>query len=445
MKYYCERCKAFHGENEFCPKYKKQLKEHPEWLKEATDLTIAAGSTALIQTQALDKIAQTVNNVAGTHLTYEGTTQAVRDIQVFAKLNSDSFSKCGIFNNAETAQNVYNTASEGWKRYLRGRLNGTGQEVDWLRYRQNCLDSIINKASLPDGNTVGYDGIVQNRFTGNIVERVTVKAAEGSSGMQTNAKDIIEAIAKGNLEPDEVAFAVKGTAEEFNKQITVQIDKAIQNGNNDLANRLQSAKNNIRFQEHGTTNDIVESTKRLTKKIETGNASPVITGEMVLQKTAQGAVIAAAVSLTVSGVTNFIKYKNGEITADEAFRDVGEDTAKGALVGAAMGGVSLFLGTVGGPIAFVAGQAIAVYINATAGNLLDEVFGKGFYEQVLNAEGYICGTAQNIGELLKDFSANSKRIDVSNRKSKEKLKNISEIQTSIKQKREINKNLLEDL
>ena len=440
---YCENCKGFHDENELCPKYKEQLKKHPEWIKEATEFTIAAGSTALIQTQALESISQVVNKVAGTNLSYEGTNQAIRDIQVFAKLNSDSFSKSGYFNNAETAKQVYESSSEGFKRYLRGRLNGTGQEIDWLRYRQQSLDQIVNKASLPDGNTVGYDGVVHNRFTGKVVEKVTVKAAEGSSGIHTNAKDIIEAITKGNLETDATAFVVEGTPEEFYKQINKLIEEAVQKKDVDLVNKLTAAKENINFIENGTTNEVEESTKRLVKKIKKGQAHTTVTADAVLKKTAQGAIIGAAVSLTISGITNFIKYKNGEISADVAFRVAGEDTAKGAIVGGAMAGITMFLP--GGPIGFVAGVAISIYIGETVGNLLDEVFGKGFYEQLLNAEGYICGIAKNMGELLKEFAGNVKNTERFNQNSRQNVKDIFSNRQKISAKAEKTKKLLGDL
>lgn len=43
MMRYCEKCRDFHEENDLCPKYKEQLKQHPEWLGEAAYFaTVAA-------------------------------------------------------------------------------------------------------------------------------------------------------------------------------------------------------------------------------------------------------------------------------------------------------------------------------------------------------------------------------------------------------------------
>ena len=159
----------------------------------------------------------------------------------------------------------------------------------------------------------------------------------------------------------------------------------------------------------GTMDSVKESTKRLTEKIANGKANITVTSSELMSKMAQGAVIGAAFALTVSGITNFIRYKNGEISEQEAFRDIGEDAAKGLLTGGAMAGVTLFLP--GGPLGYVAGMAIGMYIGATCTNLLDEIFGKGAYEQILNACGYIEGTARNVEEMLKEYQRNIQRID----------------------------------
>jgi aspartate-semialdehyde dehydrogenase len=84
--------------------------------------------------------------------------------------------------------------------------------------------------------------------------------------------------------------------------------------------------------------------------------------------------------------------------------------------GAAMGGITLFLP--GGPIGFIAGMAIGIYIGEVCGNVLDEVFGKGAYEQILHACGYVAGTAKNLGDMLEKYRENIRKIDA----NKEKIK-----------------------
>lgn len=413
---YCERCRDFHNDNELCPIYKEQLRKNPGWLAEAADFASVAAQNQLVSTQALDHVARAVNKVVGTDFAYEGTRQAARDIQVFAKLNSDSFSRSGQFANSRVAQETLKNADEGFKRYLKGRLNGTGQEVDWLRSEQGKISSLFRKSTLPDGNTVGYDGLTVNRFTGKVVERTSIKAAESGTGIYTNARDVVEAIEKGTLNVKDTVVGVDGTKEAVLKALEKKIQFATENGDAELVKKLTAAKDNLKINEMSNTDKVIESTKRLTKKIEAGKANINITPELVGQKMAQGAVIGAAVSLTISGITNFIRYKNGEITKAEAFRDVGEDSVKGLLTGAAMGGITLFLP--GGPIGFIAGMAIGIYIGEVCGNVLDEVFGKGAYEQILHACGYVAGTAKNLGDMLEKYRENIRKIDA----NKEKIK-----------------------
>ena len=43
MVKYCELCRSFHEINDICPKYKQDLKAHPEWMTEAANFaTVAA-------------------------------------------------------------------------------------------------------------------------------------------------------------------------------------------------------------------------------------------------------------------------------------------------------------------------------------------------------------------------------------------------------------------
>ena len=51
MNWYCTKCKKTHRDNELCPFIKKQLKEHPNWLKDSADFTIVAGGYALVTGQ----------------------------------------------------------------------------------------------------------------------------------------------------------------------------------------------------------------------------------------------------------------------------------------------------------------------------------------------------------------------------------------------------------
>ena len=40
MMIYCEQCRNFHEENDLCPKYKEQLKQHPEWFNEMVQTVV---------------------------------------------------------------------------------------------------------------------------------------------------------------------------------------------------------------------------------------------------------------------------------------------------------------------------------------------------------------------------------------------------------------------
>lgn len=391
MKWYCEKCKKIHMNDELCPRIRKQLKEHPELLSEAATFTTVAGQEVLVTSQLLDKVAQGINKLAGTHLSYEGTQQFARDIQVFKRLNEEAFSRSGVFSSPENAkaylENVLKVAKDkpGALRSLESKLTGSSQEVDWLRMNQGKLSSLVKKSTLLNGNAPGVDGVTVNRFTGKEISRTTIKASKNPmTANSTGIKDVAEAIEKGTATEKDIIFGPKGTAAAAKKA--------------GLSNPVI---------EKNTTKQIQESNKRLMEKIKKGQATTAPTLQQVGQKMAQGAIVGAAVSVTVSGITTYIRYRNGELSGEEAFSNVGEETLKGALVGGALSAVTIFLPA--GAVGFIAGMAIGVYFSQACTNILDEVFGKGAYGAILNASGYVYGMTFNLADYYKKIEMNEKK------------------------------------
>lgn len=417
---YCKYCKETHDENDLCERYKKQLKENPQWLNEALSFSTVASQYHLVTSQTLEHVANGVNELIGTNLHFEGSHQFARDVQVFAKLNSDSFSKSSAFSNAETAKQWFLEHPDS--KYLKCRLNGTGQEVDWLRQQQGSLKSIFQKSVLPDGNTVGYDGETLNRFTGETIEKVSIKAASTTYGIKTNVNDIITALEKGTLSPNDSVLGIEGTKNVFEKAIDESIEKAAANGDKKLLETLQKAKSELKITESKNLDDIEKSTQRLKSKIAGNKANPYVTPSDVANQMAQGAIIGAAVEFSVATITNYIRYKNGEITREDAFREVGEASVRGAIVGGTMAGITLFLPA--GPVGWVAGMAIGIYLRTTVTNVLDEIFGKGAYEQILDSCGYIKGTAQNLGSVLDKMAQNARIMNQNHQRTSLTINNI---------------------
>lgn len=425
MEKYCIRCRVLHSDNEMCIHHLRQLKTHPELLGEAAKFTSVAAQHQLVSSQTLDNVAKGVNKLIGSNLSYEGTHQVARDIQVFKQLNIDSYSRCGVFSDPQNAQIYLKNASKGQSDLLLKKLNGTGQEVDWLRFKQGHLSSLVERSRLLGeemSNAPGVDGVTINRFTGKVVERTTVKAAQDSSGLGTNVRDVLKALEKGTLDPKDTLVGIEGSKDGLAKALEKNIKKATDSGNVEYANRLKEAQKHLTVKEIDNYENVKESTNRLTEKVRSGQAYTNVTMQEVGRKAIQGAVIGAAVSLTISGITNYLEYKNGEITEREAFENVSQDSIKGALVGAAMGTVTLFLPA--GALGFVAGMGIGIYINSTCTNVLDEIYGKGAYGEILNSSGFIYGTTVNLENSIKEIHKDERMIEVNRRKTKDRISKI---------------------
>lgn len=408
MNWYCEKCKKMHHDNEMCPRIQQQLKLHPELLSGAAKFTTIAGEYALITSNSLNTVAQGVNKIVGTNLSYEGTHQFARDIQVFKRLSEEPFKRAGTFATPENAKNYFETiqaASEqspGALRSFESKLTGYAQEVDWLRYKQSQLSSVFEKSELLSNNAAGIDGVTINRFTGKTISRTTVKASQNVMTKNSTAiNDVKEAITKGTATEQDIIFSTKGT---------------------EAAARKAGLKNPVI--EKNTFEQVRASNQRLENKIVSGQATTSITLEQATQKMAQGAVIGAAVGMTVSSITNYIRYKNGELSREEAFSEISEDTLKSALVGSATAAVSLFIP--GGAVGFIAGMAIGIYFNTACTNILDEIYGKGAYGAILNSSGFVYGMSTNLETQLERLSESAKRTSEHLRSAQRKYVEIEE-------------------
>lgn len=412
MVTYCKYCGELHDENFLCKRYQQELGKHPEWLGEMTGFATAAAEYHLISSQALDSAARVVNQYLGTHFSFEGAQQLARDAQVFQKLNEDAFAKCGAFADAQSAKAWLSAHPMGV--CLKKRLIGAAQEVDWLRSEQGR--HLLTRPVLLNGNYPGIDGITINRLTGNVTERVTIKAAATAGGINTNLHGVIESLEKGRLSPNDTLFGVEGTKDKLTELLQKQINDPHYTGNKEI---LREALKNMKVEENGTNKSVVGSMRRLYDKVESGQANPYITIEQAGEMIGKGAVIGAAIELSISSVKNYISYKHDKISAKQAFAEIGEDATKGALSGASAAGIGIMLPS--GPIGWVAAMAIMMVVRPTLQNTLDEVFGKGSYREILNASGFVAATAQNTADLLGVIAENVAKNQENRRQTKKDM------------------------
>lgn len=435
---YCERCKNVHEKEGLCADMKNQLQNNPNLISEAMNFTNLATQHQLISTQALDGVAMSINKLADTNLTFEGSKQCARDIQVFQQLNVDAFKNSGVFNDHGLAQKYLQEGGISIENNLKRKLTGTAQEIDWLRDRKGSLTRIFEKAKLvgeETANAPGIDGVVENRFTG-LKKGVSVKNSISNKGLGTNVRDVLKAIDKGTINPDDIIVGTDGTKNSVTKMLEKNIEKATREGNSELLGKLKDARGKLKVKEIGNFEKSKNSTERLFNKAKNGKAYNSINRKVITKQMRNGGVIGAAVSFSTASISNYLKYKNGEITREKAFSEIGQETCSGAIIGSAMGGLSLFFPP--GAIGFVAGIAVGMYVSKTTQNVMNEVFGKGAFEQILHTSGYIYGTTMNLKTLLSEIEMNENKIN-------ENHTNMRYLEKNINRKSESISNILEDL
>lgn len=435
---YCGRCKNTHEKEELCSDFKIQLQNNPNLISEAINFTNLATQHQLISTQALDGVAKSINKIANTNLTFEGSKQCARDIQVFQQLNVDAFKNTGVFNDPKMGQKYLQEGGISIENNLKRKLTGTAQEIDWLRDRKGSLTRIFEKAKLvgeETANAPGIDGVVENRFTG-LKKGVSVKNSISNKGLGTNVRDVLKAIDKGTINPDDIIVGTDGTKNSVMKMLEKNIEKATREGNLELLGKLKEARDKLKVKEIGNFEKTKNSTDRLYNKAKNGKAYNSINRKVVTKQMRNGAVIGAAVNFSVASISNYLKYKNGEITREKAFLEIGQETCSGAIIGSAMGGLSLFFPP--GAVGFAAGIAVGMYVSKTTQNVMNEIFGKGVFEQILHTSGYIYGTTMNLKTLLSEIEMNENKIS-------ENHTNMRNLEKKINKKSERISNILEDL
>lgn len=435
---YCERCKEVHETTELCNDLKKQLQNDSSLINEAMNFTNLAAQHQLISTQVLDEVAMSINKLADTNLTFEGSKQCARDIQVFQQLNVDAFKNSGVFNDHGLAQKYLQEGGISIENNLKRKLTGTAQEIDWLRDRKGSLTRIFEKAKLvgeETANAPGIDGVVENRFTG-LKKGVSVKNSISNKGLGTNVRDVLKAIDKGTINPDDIIVGTDGTKNSVTKMLEKNIEKATREGNSELLGKLKDARDKLKVKEIGNFEKTKNSTDRLYNKAKNGKAYNSINRKVVTKQMRNGAVIGAAVSFSVASISNYLKYKNGEITREKAFLEIGQETCSGAIIGSAMGGLSLFFPP--GAVGFAVGMGVGMYVSKTTQNVMNEIFGKGAFEQILHSSGYIYGTTMNLKNILTEIEKNEKKIEANHENMKKSEENINQKSNSIS-------NILEDL
>lgn len=301
----------------------------------------------------------------------DNTQQYVRDVQVFEVLG-DKFSRSGIFTGREAASNWLSERvavnADNVDQILR-RLQGDGAgEVDALRQINGSLRGLIHRAEfITDANghipanTAGIDLQVVNRFTGEVVETIQVKS--NWSGDPATLRQTLSKFLSGPAYDESITLA--GPKE--------LIDQARETG---IPNRLVVVSD---------VDGNRLSGERLRDMVEEGGQAVDgrITFAGVAERAGQGAIVGAAVAATIASVGAYIAYRRGEISGAQAFRRVGVEASRGAVIGGALGGLSVLF-----PPGAV-GIGIGIVVGAQVRRVVDIAYGKGAYLDLVRSMGAV--------------------------------------------------------
>lgn len=315
---------------------------------------------------------------------YNNTQEIVRQVEIFDVLRN-KFQHMTAWNNSELAKSwVENMIAQDPDKnlnYVMNFLQGHGAgEVDAIRYINGSLRGLLYKAEfikdysghIPS-NTDTIDLVLKNRFTGEVVKYIQVKSNWTYGNLK---KTLIDFVNRPNYNENIVLFGPKELIEE--------------------AHEMGLKNPTIAY---GTIESNRNSGEQLIKLIQDDKAAILLTPDKIFAQVSKGALIGAAIKLTLSSFMTYIRYKNGEITLEEAFKQVGKDTAKGAIVGGTLAGLS-FLFPPG-----ILGLGVAIVVGSSFRKFIDEAFGDGTYAKVLsnlNINNVLMGQYISISKNISD-------------------------------------------
>jgi hypothetical protein len=256
----------------------------------------------------------------------------------------------------------------GWSTWIASKpksagtlLSGKVQEWDWVRdFKTNPLN--IGKLAHVSPDPISrHDATIKNIFTSEI-EKVESKFA---SSRASAASSVENATRKPGIK------RLVGTPEVVREARARGLDK------------------NIAVQEYRSPAEGRRAADARAKTAPTG-PGPGVTFTGTLGEMGRGAVIGAAVSITISTVAQFRSWRAGRITSDDFRRQILHDAAKGATKGAVLGGINVGVQVaavavgVGAPVTI----PVMVVFGVAVDRIIDPAFGEGEYREVLERLGY---------------------------------------------------------
>ena len=506
MMIYCEQCRDFHEENDLCPKYKEQLKQHPEWFNEMVQTVVSANATSPTVQRYGAAVKEHLVAYSGVdNQTGQNLTRSLKSIS--EQKTNPNYEYQNLKQQAGFAAEVQETARANAERAINGDQTRVVRTDDIGRVNDPLYDLVEIDAA---GNVIDGSG-VQMKFVGATAEECWKKAispkfqkyVDGnarigvpsdyydkmidaaneqietlnkqyqsllSNGDYSKAESVKQRIehcekTKGLLQKSQVSskeamYAVEHPERYTAKEILKNANQAglqgaqygaLIGGGISIVRNVVQLKNGEIKAEVAIKNVAVDAAKGAVGGYVVGAGGAVLKG--VMQNSSSNAIralsetqfpsgaVGLAYGITKSAITNFIRYKNGELSKSEMAKSFAKDAVKGSLITCSLAMISFPAGIPGA----IAAMGVAIYLDAVCTNILDEVFGEGLYEQILNASGNITAIAQNAVEQLKDFSVNVRMTEQYNRKSERKLEEIRNKRDSIEIEKEKSKRLIEEL
>lgn len=493
MNKYCEQCKDFHEGNELCPQYKEQLKQHPEWFNEMVQTVVTANTASpIVQrygaavkehlvaysgvdnqtgqtlTRSLKSISQQQTNP---NYEYQNLKQkagfAAENTEV-AKTNakraingeSGRLSRYDDARNGAVNHELYDVVEVDANGYI---IDGTGVQMKFVGAdAASCWDKLKSKdfQKYVDSKTPikvpsdYYEKVLEtaDEQIKKLSEQYNTLMANGEYERAASVQQRLEhceetkaLVRKSQTSTKEAMYAAKHPEKYTAKEIMKNANQAglegaaygaaIGGGISIIRNVVQLKNGDIEA-DVAVKNITVDTAKGAAGGYVVSAGGAILKGVMQNSKSAAvnalsethfpSGAVGLAYGITKAGITNFMKYKNGEMSKEAVTKSFAKDAVKGSLITCSLAMIS-FPPTAAGTAVTM---GVAMYFDAVCTNMLDEVFGEGVYEQILNTCGYVTEAAKNVGEMVTQVQNNVARINRSlrslHKSNKQTNKNLDE-------------------
>ena len=366
---------------------------------------------SMIKDTSREAANRNVNVLADAYTAYKTSDALANQVEFWKWLDRNYSGAGGHMFSSNEAMNQYIAQGAGKENWVRLQIQGKGYEWDWMTQQRRSLGNLFRQYDAGDVATRASSDVTEKNLITGATKEYQMKAytSKTNPNLKNTPKDMTVVT---NAEKVDVVRA--------NGYENVESFKDAETINADVERRMQDIKN--------------------------GNATPTYNWKNGGMTMGKAAVIGFAFGITSETIMEYKAWKNGAITTNEYFVNIGKAGLNSGITAGFTSGIMIPVEAAVTAAGFSCPLTIpiAVVVGMTVDKFVAPCFGRGDYQKILGKVQYYqnleklnadlvdailvsTGTFYNSVEAIRIQQAGFKAIDHRNQMMDYKLNDLSNI------------------